>query len=181
MPPSPRGLPARKDWHPDRAEACAPLSPGDRPRDVESGPLHRAVRLHRSAFVAAARHRGYVVPRVVERELDGVVGCGVLARVRCGACGHELLVPLSCERRGLCPSGTACHAEDTAAHLVDRVLPRAPHRQWVFTFPIAVRLVGFQLGRRPESGSGSRSSPALQVRWCPRRRRRLPGCRARRS
>ena len=37
------------------------------------------------------------MPKLVERELDGYVGCGVLARgfarVRCGACGHELLVP----------------------------------------------------------------------------------------
>jgi hypothetical protein len=84
------------------------------------------------------------LPKLVERELDGYVGCGVLARgfarVRCGACGHELLVPFSCKRRGLCPSCTARRAEDTAAHLVDHVLPRVPSRQWVFTFPIPVRL-----------------------------------------
>jgi hypothetical protein len=30
---------------------------------------------------------------------------------------------------------------DTAAHLVDRVLPRAPYRQWVFTVPKPLRLV----------------------------------------
>jgi len=121
---------SRPGWYKSQASACAPLPPGYRPRDVESSPLHRAVRLHRSAFAAAARRRGHVVPRVVERELDGLVGCGVLtrgfARVRCGACGHELLVPFSCKRRGLCPSCTARRAEDTAAHLVDRVLPRAP-------------------------------------------------------
>lgn len=29
---------------------------------------------------------------------------------------------------------------DTAAHLVDRVLPRAPYRQWVFTVPKLLRL-----------------------------------------
>jgi hypothetical protein len=112
--------------------------------------LHRAVRLHRAAFVAAARRRGLRVPRLVERELDGVVGCGVLARgfarVRCAACAHELLVPFSCKRRGLCGSCSARRAEDTAAHLVDHVLPRAPWRQWVFTFPIPVRLA---LSRRP--------------------------------
>ena len=90
------------------------------------------------------------MPKLVERELDGYVGCGVLARgfarVRCGACGHELLVPFSCKRRGICPSCTARRAEDTAAHLVDHVLPRVPYRQWVFTFPIPVRLA---LSRRP--------------------------------
>jgi hypothetical protein len=29
---------------------------------------------------------------------------------------------------------------DTAAHLVDHVLPRAPYRQWVVTVPKALRL-----------------------------------------
>ena len=43
-------------------------------------------------------------------------------------------------RRGICPSCTARRAEDTAAQLVDHVLPRVPYRQWVFTFPIPVRL-----------------------------------------
>jgi hypothetical protein len=36
---------------------------------------------------------------------------------------------------------------DTAAHLVTRVLPRAPYRQWVFTVPKPLRLV---LARDPE-------------------------------
>ena len=57
---------------------------------------------HRAAFAAAVATRGQMMPRLVERELDGYVGCGVLARgfarVRCGACGHELLVPFSCKR-----------------------------------------------------------------------------------
>ena len=35
---------------------------------------------------------------------------------------------------------------DTAAHLVDHVLPRAPYRQWVFTVPKALRL---RLARDP--------------------------------
>jgi hypothetical protein len=38
-----------------------------------------------------------MIPKLVEGELDGCVGCGVLvrdfARVRCGACGDEVLVP----------------------------------------------------------------------------------------
>ena len=87
---------------------------------------------------------------MVAHELDIFLACGVLAhgvaRVRCGACGHELLVAFSCKRRGICQSCTARRAEDTAAHLVDHVLPRVPYRQSVFTFPIAVRLA---LSRRP--------------------------------
>ena len=96
-PVSPPPLPRRHSWLSSRAEACAPLPPGYRPRDVENVPLHRAVRHHRAAFAAAVARRGQMMPKLVERELDGYVGCGVLARgfarVRCGACGHELLVP----------------------------------------------------------------------------------------
>jgi hypothetical protein len=46
----------------------------------------------------------------------------------------------------LCPSCTARRMADTAAHLVDHVLPRAPYRQWVFTVPRALRL---RLARDP--------------------------------
>ena len=148
---APRPLPSRKDWHRSRADACAPLPPGYQARDVEESPLHQAVRLYRAAFIEEVRSTGHYLPRVVERDFDGFLSCGVLAhgfaRVRCSSCGHELLVPFSCKRRGICPSCTARRAEDTAAHLVDRVLPKAPYRQWVFTFPIAVRLA---LSRRPD-------------------------------
>lgn len=51
------------------------------------------------------------------------------------------MVAFSCKRRGICPICTARRMADTAAHLVDRVLPRAPYRQWVFTVPRPLRLV----------------------------------------
>lgn len=86
---------------------------------------------------------GHGLPRVVERELRAYLACGVLAhgfsRVKCGDCGHELLVAFSCKGRGVCPSCTARRANDTAAHLVDRVLPRVPMRQYVLTFPKRIR------------------------------------------
>ena len=56
-------------------------------------------------------------------------------------CHDEIVVAFSCKRRGICPSCTARRMADTAAHLVDRVLPRAPSRQWVFTVPKPLRLV----------------------------------------
>jgi hypothetical protein len=97
-------MPRRHSWLSSRAEACAPLPSGYRPRDVENVPWHRAVRHHRAAFAGVVARRSQMMPKLVERELDGYVGCGVLARgfarVRRGACGHELLVPFSCKRRG---------------------------------------------------------------------------------
>jgi len=90
------------------------------------------------------------LPRYVERELAAYLKCGILAhgfaRVRCQACGDEIVVAFSCKRRGICSSCTARRMADAAAHLVDSVLPRAPFRQWVFTVPKSLRL---RLARDP--------------------------------
>ena len=80
------------------------------------------------------------------RLVDRTQGRGRFARVRCMTCHEEIVVAFSCKRRGLCPSCTARRMADTAAHLVDHVLPRAPYRQWVFTVPKALRL---RLARDP--------------------------------
>jgi len=77
-------------------------------------------------------------------EFRRYLGCGILARgfarIRCPSCGFERLVAFSCKGR-LCPSCWARKAADTAAHLVDRVLPEAPYRQWVLTFPWEFRFL----------------------------------------
>jgi hypothetical protein len=90
------------------------------------------------------------LPRNIERELAAYLRCGILAhgfaRVRCQACGDEIVVAFSCKTRGICSSCTARRMADTAAHLVDRVLPRAPFRQWVVTVPKPLRL---RLARDP--------------------------------
>ncbi len=69
--------------------------------------------------------------------------CGVLAhgflRLHCDDCGHDRLVAFSCKRRGFCPSCGGRRMADTAAHLVDRVLPQVPIRQWVLTLPYPLR------------------------------------------
>ncbi|MCP4308375.1 MAG: transposase, partial [bacterium] len=59
--------------------------------------------------------------------------------LHCDACGHDRLVPFSCKRRGFCPSCGGRRMADTAAHLVDCVLPEVPIRQWVLTLPYALR------------------------------------------
>jgi len=135
-----------------RADAASrPLPAGYQPRNPEASPLHKAVREHLATFLEDMRARtAHGLPRYAERELDRYLRCGVLAhgfaRVRCGACGHELLVGFSCKGRGVCPSCTTRRAHDVAAHLTERVLPRVPYRQWVLTFPRRLRLL---LARRP--------------------------------
>ena len=60
-------------------------------------------------------------------------------RVHCRDCGLDRLVPYSCKRRSICSSCGGRRMADTAAHLVDRVFPRVPVRQWVLTVPYALR------------------------------------------
>ncbi len=48
-------------------------------------------------------------------------------------------VSFSCKGRGLCPSCLGRRMASTAANLVEHVLPPAPLRQWVLTFPFAWR------------------------------------------
>ncbi len=109
-------------------------------RAPERTVLHELVAQHAQTMFDELRDAdGRGLPRYVERELDEYLRCGMLvhgfARVRCQACGDELVVAFSCKRRGICPSCTARRMADTAAHLADHVLPRAPYRQWVFTVP----------------------------------------------
>jgi hypothetical protein len=141
-----------------------------RRRAPEPTVLHELVAGHAQTLLTELRDAdpdGGGLPRYVERELAGYLRCGILAhgfaRVRCQSCHDEIVVAFSCKRRGICPSCTARRMADTAAHLVDRVLPRAPYRQyrqWVFTVPKPLRLV---LARDPTwtSRIGGSSSARL--------------------
>jgi hypothetical protein len=96
-----------------------------------------------ATFLARAQSRERPVPRFVERELRGFLRCGILAhgfvRVHCDECGLDRIVAFSCKGRGFCPSCGGRRMADTAAHLVDRVLPEVPVRQWVLSLPFALR------------------------------------------
>ena len=86
------------------------------------------------------------LPRFCAREVDAFLRCGVLAygfaRVWCQACGKDDVVAFSCKGRGFCPSCGARRMADTAAWLVDRVIPeQAPVRQWVLSLPYRLRVL----------------------------------------
>ncbi|MEX0687992.1 MAG: transposase zinc-binding domain-containing protein, partial [Pirellulales bacterium] len=88
----------------------------------------------------------------VERELRSYLTCGILCfgfgRARCASCGQGFVVAFSCKGRGVCPSCNGRRMAQTAAHLVDRVIPPVPVRQWVISVP--KRLRGF-LADRPQA------------------------------
>jgi Transposase zinc-binding domain/Putative transposase len=83
------------------------------------------------------------LPAFVRKELDGYLECGMLcrgfARLRCDGCEETRIVAFSCKGRGFCPSCLGRKMAQTAAHLVEDVLPPVALRQWVLTFPYAWR------------------------------------------
>jgi hypothetical protein len=120
-----------------------PLSGTYRRHEPEKTVLHGIVREHLETFLEQARGpEGEGYPRFVEHEFRRYLECGLLcrgfARLRCAECGYERLVAFSCKGK-LCPSCLARRAGDTAAWLVDDLLPEAGYRQWVLTFPFTMR------------------------------------------
>jgi hypothetical protein len=107
--------------------------------------LHRVVRDTLPELVEAAydEARGDSrIPRFVVEDLEGYLRCGLLSegflRAGCGACKAELLIGFSCKSR-LCPSCQTRRMEDATEHLVRRVLPPVPVRQWVRSLPYELR------------------------------------------
>ena len=88
----------------------------------------------------------------MEKEFEAYRTCGRLEhgflRVRCESCHAERLVAFSCKRRGFCPSCGARRMAETAALLAEQMLPALPLRQWVISFPFALR---FLFAARPEA------------------------------
>ena len=122
--------------------------------------LDRLVQQHAATFFSQAEDAaGADLPQFVKDEFDAFLECGILAhgflRLRCGDCGHDKLVAFSCKRRGFCPSCGARRMAQTAAHLVDHVIPHVPVRQWVLSLPIPLRLL---LAAQPKL-----LTPVLQV------------------
>ena len=124
-------------------QSLATASVGYRPREVTRSLLYRVVQSHFKTFTSAREAEGKYLPGYVTREFEAFIGCGVLAngfmRLKCDACCHEKLVAFSCKKRGFCSSCGARRMSEQAAFLTDWVLPNAPIRQWVLSFPVQLR------------------------------------------
>jgi len=124
----------------------ARLAPTYVPREPHATVLYRLVKEHGDEFLRHARESyDGPLPRYVEDELRGYLRCGDFTRgfvhLRCHRCEHDLLVPFSCKNRGLCPSCAGRRMAAQAAHLVDRILPAVPIRQFVLSFPFELSLL----------------------------------------
>jgi ribosomal protein S27E len=113
------------------------------PRNPAESVLYGVVAGQLETFLARQQQRDRLVPSFVESELRAFLDCGIPARgflrVHCDDCGQDRIVPYSCKRRGFCSSCGGRRMADTAAHLVDRVFPEVPIRQWVLSLPFALR------------------------------------------
>jgi hypothetical protein len=115
------------------------------PRDPSGTVLYHVIAEHLETFLASLADdlEATGLPAYVQREFYDYLRCGILAhgflRLGCDTCHHELLVPFSCKRRGFCPSCAGRRMAQTAAHLVEQVIPWVPTRQWVVSVPIPLR------------------------------------------
>ena len=107
--------------------------------------LYQIIKEYYPQFLDHMERQGRSLPLYVRREFDDYLECGRLEhgflRVRCEDCHHERLVAFSCKHRGICPSCGARRMAESAALLVDDVLPHQPIRQWVLSFPFPLRLL----------------------------------------
>ncbi len=139
--PSTRGGASPKTASPSPADDTP--APYERRRPEETT-LYQVVQEHLDTFLAQVEQEtGTGLPQFVQNEFKAFLECGILAHgflhLRCGDCAHEKRVAFSCKRRGFCPACGARRMTETAAHLVEQVIPHVPVRQWVVSFPIPLR------------------------------------------
>ena len=131
--------------HLDVGARMAPAVATYAPRDPSGTVLYHVIAEHLETFLASCHDdpEATGLPAYVQREFYDYLRCGILAhgflRLGCDTCHHELLVPFSCKRRGFCPSCAGRRMAQTAAHLVEQVIPWVPTRQWVVSVPVPLR------------------------------------------
>ncbi|MEN8261812.1 MAG: transposase zinc-binding domain-containing protein [Pseudomonadota bacterium] len=108
-----------------------------RRRQPESTAAYQVVQGHLETWLASCRQaheEGAPVAARIEQDFRKYLECGILAhefaRARCAGGVYDFLIAFSCKGRGICPSCNTRRMVETAAHLVDEVIPQVPVRQW---------------------------------------------------
>ncbi len=114
-----------------------------RPRRPEKTPLFQVIKKNYLPWRKTRNDQENPVPHYIENVFQKYLGCGILAKgfacAHCEGCSKDFLIAYSCKARGICPSCNQRAMAQTAAHLIDSVLPRVPFRQFVISFPLRVR------------------------------------------
>jgi hypothetical protein len=112
--------------------------------------LYKIIDEYYPRYMSHLADEGNALPGYIQREFDDYLRCGLLEygflRVCCEDCHHERMVAFSCKHRGFCPSCCAKRMIESAALLVETVLPYKPMRQWVLSVPFPLR---FLFAREP--------------------------------
>ena len=107
--------------------------------------LYQLVEQYYPELAELMAEQGRPFPKYVRKEFDEYLKCGRLEygflRLRCDTCHAERLLAFSCKRRGFCPSCGARRMTESAALLVDEILPQQAMRQWVLSVPFQLRFL----------------------------------------
>src|SRR5262249_44549785 len=115
------------------------------PRDPSGTVLYHVIAEHLETFLASLDNDPEATgfPAYVQQEFYDYFRCATLhpvfLRRALHPCHPEILVPSACMRRGFCPSWAGLRLARMAAHLVERVFPWGPPRQWVVSVPVPLR------------------------------------------
>jgi Putative transposase/Transposase zinc-binding domain len=111
-----------------------------RPRKPEKTVLFGVIKKHYATWHINSKDP---VPKHIDKEFRAYLECGILAKgfacAHCSSCGKGFLIAFSCKGRGICPSCNTRAMVETAANLIENVLPSVPVRQWVISFPLRIR------------------------------------------
>lgn len=133
MGPMPFGRRLLKVGHPDDGGAVRAL----RSCEIATAGLVCTQRPLRPAMAAGCpMARRFTTNATAPSRRRSIGWCSSTRRLRCEACGHDKLLEFSSQRRGFCPSCGSRRMSQTAAHLVEHVIPHVPVRQWVLSLPI---------------------------------------------
>jgi Transposase zinc-binding domain len=111
-----------------------------RPRRPEKTVLFEIIKKHYNTW---SRNTKEPIPKHVDNAFKKYLECGILAKgfayARCQSCCNDFLIAFSCKGRGICPSCNTRAMVETAANLMENVIPIVPMRQWVISFPMRIR------------------------------------------
>ena len=89
------------------------------------------------------KHSKEPILKYVDKEFNNYLGCGILAKgfacAHCDSCNKDFFIAFSCKGRGICPSCNTRAMVETAANLVENVVPCVPVRQFVISFSMRIR------------------------------------------
>jgi len=111
-----------------------------RPKGTE---LHNIISNNFEKVIRDFNTNQHQLPKHIRDSFYGFLNCSDprfgLLRAHCSSCNGSKFISFSCKKRGICPTCSGRVMSQTAANLVDKVIPKVKVRQWVLSFPFRIR------------------------------------------